>query len=140
MTGSRGRRTESGGGAGSGRGAGPRAGREHALLECARLPEAELCHPFGDSTAVFKIVGKMFAAVSLADHPGRITLKCDPGYGAAVVDQYQEITPGYHMSKRHWITVALSPSLAPDLVGNLISESYQLVLPTTGYLILKGTT
>jgi predicted DNA-binding protein (MmcQ/YjbR family) len=100
-------------------------------VECARLPEAELCHPFGQSTAVFKIVGKMFAALSLADHPGRITLKCDPGYAAALADQHQEITPGYHMSKRHWITVTLLPSLAPDLVEDLISESYHLVLRTS---------
>lgn len=126
MTGSHGGRTERGGG--SRRGTGPPAGRERALLECARLPEAELCHPFGDSTAVFKVAGRMFAAVSLADRPGRITLKCDPGYGAALVDQYQEITPGYHMSKRHWITVTLSAALGPDLVEDLISESYQLVL------------
>jgi len=96
-------------------------------VECARLPTAELCHPFGESTAVFKVAGKMFAAVSLDDQPGRITLKCDPGYGAALADQYQEITPGYHMSKRHWITVTLSPSLAPDLVEDLLAESYELV-------------
>jgi predicted DNA-binding protein (MmcQ/YjbR family) len=35
------------------------------------------------------------------------------------------------MSKRHWITVTLLPSLAPDLVEDLISESYHLVLRTS---------
>ena len=111
----------------SGRRSGPPFGRERALAECARLPRAELCHPFGESPAVFKVAGKMFAVISLDDHPGRITLKCDPGYGAALADKYREITPGYHMSKRHWITVALLPSLAPDLVAALIAESYELV-------------
>ena len=55
--------------------------RAGALAACTRLPGAELTHPFGLATAVFKAGGKMFAAVSLSDEPGRLTLKCDPDYG-----------------------------------------------------------
>jgi predicted DNA-binding protein (MmcQ/YjbR family) len=101
--------------------------RKHALATCSRLPSAELTHPFGEATAVFKVAGKMFAAVSLHDSPGRVTLKCDPGYGAALIDRHEEVTPGYHMNKRHWITVTLHPVLPANLVKDLIADSYDLV-------------
>ena len=37
--------------------------------------------------------------------PPRITLKVDPELGRALVDGEPAISPGYHMNKRHWITI-----------------------------------
>jgi predicted DNA-binding protein (MmcQ/YjbR family) len=34
--------------------------------------------PFGPKTSVFKIAGKMFALSQLAEHPLRVSLKCEP--------------------------------------------------------------
>jgi predicted DNA-binding protein (MmcQ/YjbR family) len=111
-----------------------------ALAACTRLPGAELTHPFGFDTSVFKAGGKMFAAVSLSDEPGRLTLKCDPDYGAFLIQQFNEMIPGYHMNKRHWITITLSPTLPPDLIEDLISDSYDSVtasLPKRARLSLE---
>jgi predicted DNA-binding protein (MmcQ/YjbR family) len=102
--------------------------REQALATCSQLPSATLTHPFGEGTSVFKVAGRMFAAISLDDSPGRVTLKCDPGYGAALVDRHDEFTPGYHMNKRHWITVTLHPVLPANLLEDLIADSYDLVV------------
>jgi len=45
------------------------AERLRVLAACTQLPSAELTHPFGFDTAVFKAGGKMFAAVNLSDRP-----------------------------------------------------------------------
>ncbi|NKF31127.1 MmcQ/YjbR family DNA-binding protein, partial [Pseudomonas sp. BGM005] len=34
----------------------------------------------------------------------------------------------YHMNKRHWITLLPGPSLEDELVAELITESYRLVV------------
>ena len=104
------------------------AERSRVLAVCTQLSGAELTHPFGFDTAVFKAGGKMFAAVSLSDEPGRLTLKCDPDYGTFLIQQFDEMIPGYHMNKRHWITITLSPTLPPDLIEDLISDSYDSVI------------
>ncbi len=69
----------------------------------------------------------MFAAVSLSDEPGRLTLKCDPDYADFLIQQFDEIIPGYHMNKQHWITITLAPTMPEDLIEELVSESYDLV-------------
>lgn len=107
---------------------GSSAERVRALAACTQLPGAELTHPFGFAIAVFKAGGKMFAAVSLSDEPGRLTLKCDPDYAAFLIQQFDEMIPGYHMNKRHWITITLNPTLPADLIEDLISDSYDLVI------------
>ena len=106
-----------------------RRDRRDGLLEgCAALPAAQLTYPFGDSTAVFKVGGKMFALVSLAEPPGQVTLKCEPDEAAALCRTYEAITPGYHMNKRHWITIGLGDSLPGALLSELVRGSYELVV------------
>lgn len=107
---------------------GPPNTRKRVLAACTRLPGAELRYPFGPATSVFKVGGKMFAAVNLGGEPGRVTLKCDPDYASFLIQQFDEILPGYHMNKRNWITATLSPSVPLDLIENLISVSYELVV------------
>ncbi|MGH9172388.1 MAG: MmcQ/YjbR family DNA-binding protein [Acidimicrobiales bacterium] len=113
----------------SGRAAKQAAGlRESVLRQCGSLTEAELDYPFGDGAAVFKVVGKMFALVSLGDPPGSVTLKCDPEECVALCQAYPSVTPGYHMNKRHWVTVELAGSLPAALLPELVRGSYDLVV------------
>jgi predicted DNA-binding protein (MmcQ/YjbR family) len=42
--------------------------------------------------------------------------------------RYAAITPGYHLSKRHWNTVALDGSVPDEEVLELVDHSYDLVL------------
>ena len=101
---------------------------ERVVRSCTKLPGAELSYPFGEGAAVFKVGGRMFAVVSEDDEPGRLTLKCDPDYAAYLTQHFDDIVPGYHMNKRHWITIALVPTLSTDLIEDLISDSYELIL------------
>lgn len=101
---------------------------------CAALPEAELTHPFGNESAVYKVGGKMFAAIGTGEGGvggeggvDRVTLKCDPDRAEVLVGEHEHIVPGYHMNKRHWITVDLDGSVPRPLVEDLIEDSYFLV-------------
>ena len=96
---------------------------------CLSQPNAEETFPFGPETSVFKVAGKMFAVVGLKVTPLRVTLKCDPGLSVELRNTYEEIIPGYHANKRHWITVDLTGSLDDAFVRELVGGSYDLVAP-----------
>lgn len=86
--------------------------------------------PFDEDTLVFKVGGKMFALASLkeweAGNPS-VNLKCDPDRGAELRAQYDDIQPGYHMSKVHWNTVKVNRDVDDKLLKELIDHSYELV-------------
>ncbi|UVI35732.1 MmcQ/YjbR family DNA-binding protein [Brevibacterium spongiae] len=74
--------------------------------QAMQYPSVEIDHPFGPDNTVYKVRGKMFMmAFQLRGIPS-INLKIDPLDGEVLRDAYAEISPGYHMNKKHWITVA----------------------------------
>ena len=93
---------------------------------CLSLPLATEDMPFGDGVLTFRIHKKIFALVSLAGAPTKVNLKCDPQRALELRETYPEITPGYHMNKKHWNTLLIE-SLSQDLVKELILHSYHLV-------------
>jgi predicted DNA-binding protein (MmcQ/YjbR family) len=105
------------------------AERDAALAACTRQDGAVLEHPFGPQTAVFKVAGKIFALVALGSEPGSVSLKCDPEHGELLRAEHHAIVPGYHLNKRHWITVELDGSLPAPMIEELIEDSYDLVVP-----------
>ncbi|MDX6629753.1 MAG: hypothetical protein QOH00_1999 [Gaiellales bacterium] len=105
------------------------AERHAALDACARQEGAELSHPFGPQAAVFKVAGKIFAIAGPEGARAQLTLKCDPEHGEVLRADHDAINPGYHMNKRHWITVTLDGSLSPTMIEELIEDSFDLVAP-----------
>jgi predicted DNA-binding protein (MmcQ/YjbR family) len=95
---------------------------------CLSRPGAEETTPFGPEVLVYKVGGKMFALTVPEDLPPRVNLKCDPDRALELRDQYEAITPGYHMNKKHWNTLDLSGGLPSALVKELIDHSYELVV------------
>ena len=91
-------------------------------------PGAEETTPFGPEVLVYKVGGKMFALTEPDEFPASINLKCDPDRAVMLRDEYESITPGYHMNKRHWNTVILDGSVPDSLLSALIDHSYQLVV------------
>ena len=86
--------------------------------------------PFDEDTLVFKVGGKMFALSSLlqwAKNEPSVNLKCDPERAQELRAEYDEIKPGFHMSKVHWNTIALNGSLSNTFIKELIDHSYELV-------------
>jgi predicted DNA-binding protein (MmcQ/YjbR family) len=57
-----------------------------------------------------------------------VILKTDPEDGKALREQHEDITPGYHMNKKHWITLPPSGDLSKPLIDDLVTDSYLLVV------------
>ena len=104
-----------------------------ALVDlCLGLPQAVETFPFGDETSVFKTSGngKIFALAALAGEPFTVSLKCDPEEGRALREEFSSwITPGYHLNKKHWITIVLDGHVPVELVEQLLRDSHALVRP-----------
>jgi len=83
--------------------------------------------PFGENILVFKVMGKMFTATDM-DEFESINLKCDPETGVLLREQYPSVLPGYHMNKKHWITVLMDGAISDKLVRGWIDASYDLVV------------
>ena len=84
--------------------------------------------PFGPDNLVFKVAGKMFALAALDEVPARANLKCDPDRALELRDRYEEVQPGYHMSKKHWNTVELEGGIPERELKEMIDHSYELVV------------
>jgi predicted DNA-binding protein (MmcQ/YjbR family) len=93
---------------------------------CLRLPSATEETPFGPDVLVFKVAGKLFALAPL-DLFESVNLKCDPERAVELRAGFPGITPGYHMNKVHWNTVACDGSVPDRLILELVDHSYDLV-------------
>ena len=97
---------------------------------CLSLPGAEETFPFEPGTSVFKASnGKMFAVSVTTSEPLDISVKCDPELGEMLRRDDQAIVEGYHLNKRHWITITLNADVHDDRVKQLVEDSYDLVKP-----------
>jgi predicted DNA-binding protein (MmcQ/YjbR family) len=92
------------------------------------LPATVETQPFGEGSVVYKVVGKMFVMVSEVRGTPIVNLKCAPPHGAALVRDHAEITPGWHMNKRHWITLMPGDGIDETLVEDLVANAYDLVV------------
>jgi predicted DNA-binding protein (MmcQ/YjbR family) len=83
--------------------------------------------PFGPETAVYKVMGKMFALVGDQD-PLSVNLKCDPDEAIFLRQMYTAVQPGYHMNKRHWNTVTVDDTIPDEEIRQMVDSSYNLVV------------
>ena len=95
---------------------------------CLSKPDATEGTPFGPDVLVFKVRGKMFALAALDEVPVRVNLKCEPDLALELRDRYEQVTPGYHMNKKHWNTVVLDGVIADGEIRKMIDHSYDLVV------------
>lgn len=94
---------------------------------CLSLPEVEETLPFDDDTLVYKVAGRMFAMISLSA-PDHFAVKCHPDRALLLRDRYAEITPGYHLNKRHWNDVSIVGELSDSFLRAEVRHSYVAVV------------
>lgn len=94
---------------------------------CLSKPATSEGFPYDASTLVFKVAEKQFALVD-ADEAVSVNLKCDPELAVELRERYAAVTPGYHMNKKHWNTVALRADVPDHLIYEWIDHSYNLVM------------
>mgnify|MGYP000933552417 CR=1 FL=1 len=93
---------------------------------CLSKPGATEHLPFDDRTLVFKVGGKMFALCDLEEFTGA-NLKCDTEWAIELREQYDGVTPGYHMNKKHWNTLHLNRTVPSKTIQGIVHTSYTLV-------------
>lgn len=88
-------------------------------------------YPFDTVTAVMKLSSnhKMFCLIAERSGAVYINLKCDPDEAIELREQFEGITEGYHMNKKHWNTVVLESDVPFELLERMIARSYHLVKP-----------
>lgn len=109
---------------------------------CLSLPHATEDFPFDETTLAFRIGGRIFAMIDL-ERTEWFVLKCNPDMAIELREKYAEISPAWHMNKRHWNQINLFGYLCEELICSLIRHSYSLVvqkLPKALRLSLKGVT
>ncbi|WP_420594776.1 MmcQ/YjbR family DNA-binding protein [Deinococcus sp.] len=94
---------------------------------CAALPQSQETFPFGMETLVFKVGGKMYALLGIQADPLTLSLKVRPERGDELRMAHPAITPGYHLNKRHWVTLRLD-GVPDELRGELLRGSHALVV------------
>jgi predicted DNA-binding protein (MmcQ/YjbR family) len=98
------------------------------------LNGAEESYPFGPETRVFKVAGKVFAIDNTPVHRGlseptvSITVKALPENVPRLIRSVPGIDPGYHMNKKHWVTVRLDGTVPAEHVRELIAESHAIIV------------
>lgn len=95
---------------------------------CLNLPAAELRFPFEGDIRAWCVHRKMFAWCSPSRQPLTVQIKADPDIIQHLRLNYDWIEPGFHMNKRHWISVRLDLSPDPILVRGLLEDAHQLVV------------
>jgi predicted DNA-binding protein (MmcQ/YjbR family) len=94
---------------------------------CIAKSGATEAMPFGDDTLVFKVNGKIFLLANL-DGPLSLNLKASPEEVIERIERYSEVRPGYHMNKKHWITVDIDFNTDAPRIFSWIDRSYELIV------------
>lgn len=81
--------------------------REFALS----LPHVTEDMPFGPDARALRIGGKIFCLLELSGHWQFYNLKVDPDFSIELQDRYFNIRPGFHMNKRHWISIDFNSNM-----------------------------
>ena len=95
---------------------------------CLAKKEVEESFPFGETTLVFKVKGKIFLLAGLDNPVLQFNVKCDPERAIEWREQYASVQPGYHMNKRLWNTVIVDGSISGRILREMIDDSYGLVV------------
>jgi predicted DNA-binding protein (MmcQ/YjbR family) len=75
---------------------------------------------------IYKIMGKMFAILSLRAEPF-VILKCDPFRADLLRETYDGVGHRSHLDKRYWISVDLDADVPADEIEGLVAHSWDQV-------------
>lgn len=101
--------------------------RESILGYAKSRKMAQSCFPFDEETEVIKVAGKIFLLAN-SEEPLEISLKCNPSKAIELREMFDFVKPGYHLNKKHWITVTITEEMPMEFFFDLIDHSYEEVV------------
>ena len=102
--------------------------QERSATRAEELPGAERTHQSTGDWEVWKVSGKVFMLQTAMPGEPVVILKADPADAVSLREAHAQISPGYHMDKKHWITLHPGGDIDAGLVDDLVTESYLLVV------------
>lgn len=107
---------------------------EDFRARCLAFPGAYDDFPFGKATSeydrnllVFYVAGKWFCFVNAVEFDF-CNLRCDPESIPALRERYEAVGPGWHMNKRHWISVRFDSDVPDAVLLDMVKSSYDLAV------------
>ena len=92
-----------------------------------KMPFDKATSEYDRNLLVFEVAGKWFCFVNI-DVFDFCNIKCDPDRIGELQAQYEGVTPGYHMNKRHWVSIHFDKDVPDDTIRELVRQSYDLVV------------
>ena len=84
------------------------------------------CFDIKMENAIIMVVEKKILGLEEDGKINILDVKCDPDLVGMLIQTYGFL-PGYHMNKRHWITILLDESVSEAKTLDFLDMSYDLI-------------
>lgn len=91
-----------------------------------KMPFEKAASEYDRNLLVFCIADKWFCFVNI-DVFDFCDLKCPLEQTEELREKYEGIRPGYHMNKKHWISVYFDKDILDQTIKELVKQSYDIV-------------
>ena len=92
-----------------------------------KMPFHKATSKYDRDLLVFCVLDKWFCFVNI-DTLDFCNLKCAPDRIEELEERYEGIRPGYHMNKKHWISVGFNQDIPDSMIKQLVKQSYDIVV------------
>lgn len=100
---------------------------QHIRDYCSSKRGVSESFPFDFQTLTIRVGDKIFLLTDINTDVLSLNLKCDPFLALDLRSRYRQVTPGYHMNKKHWNTVVIDGEIPDKEILMMIDHSYELV-------------
>ena len=94
-----------------------------------KMPFWDVSDKYSRDVLCFYIGSKWFCFVNIEVFDF-CCLKCEPERNLELQEAYQGIKPGWHMNKRHWMSVYFNQDVPDNTIKELVRQSYDIVYRT----------
>lgn len=92
-----------------------------------KMPFSKATSEYDRNLLVFYVADKWFCFVNI-DIFDFCNIKCDPQQSEELQIFYEGVRPGYHMNKKHWISVYFEKDVPDKKIKDLVRQSYERVI------------
>ena len=92
-----------------------------------RMPFKKATSEYDRELLDFYVMDKWFCFVNI-DAFDFCNIKCNAGQIEDLLDKYEGVQPGYHMNKKHWISVYFDKDVPDKMIKDLVKQSYEIVV------------
>lgn len=92
-----------------------------------KMPFEKATSEYDRNLLVFYVLDKWFCFVNI-DVFDFCNIKCDTEQIEELQDRYEGIKSGYHMNKKHWISVYFDKDVSDKTIKDLVRQSYEIVV------------